>query len=65
MRIIAVEGRVARDPHTRRIVDADGQDIDPADIHWARLLADGDVAEAPATDTTAVKTARRRQETAS
>lgn len=47
MRIIAVPGRLVRDPVTRRVVDAEGITIDPVDPHWSRLLADGDVAEAP------------------
>lgn len=47
MRITAVPGRLVRDPATRRVVDAEGITIDPADPHWSRLLADGDVAEAP------------------
>lgn len=47
MRIIAVPDRLVRDPSTRRVVDAEGIIIDPADPHWSRLLADGDVAEAP------------------
>ncbi len=47
MRIIAVPDRLVRDPATRRVVDAAGITIDPVDPHWSRLLADGDVAEAP------------------
>ena len=46
MRIVSVLGRLVRDPVTRRPVDADGIDVDPTDPHWARLLADRDVAEA-------------------
>lgn len=47
MRIVSVPGRLVRDPVTRRPVDADGLDIDPTDVYWTRLLADGDVEEAP------------------
>ncbi|MDR7259875.1 hypothetical protein J2X47_004081 [Sphingomonas sp. BE270] len=47
MKIVSVPGRLVRDPATRRPVDSDGIDIDPTDLVWARLLADGDVAAAP------------------
>lgn len=47
MRIVSVPGRLVRDPVTRRPVDADGLTIDPTDVYWSRLLADGDVEEAP------------------
>lgn len=50
MRVYSVPGRLVRDPATRRVVDADGVDVNPLDPHWVRLLADGDVTdEAPAT----------------
>jgi len=49
MRVFSVPGRLVRDPATRRVVDADGIDVNPLDTHWVRLLADGDVTdEAPA-----------------
>lgn len=48
MRVVSVPDRLVRDPATLRVVDADGIDIDPTDPTWARFLADGDVAEAPA-----------------
>lgn len=47
MRIVSVPGRLVRDPVTRRVVDAAGITIDPTDVHWVRLIADGDVVEAP------------------
>lgn len=47
MRIVSVPGRLVRDPATRRPVDETGIDVDPNDLHWARLLADEDVASAP------------------
>ncbi len=47
MIITSVPGRLVRDPATRRPVDDQGLDIDPTDVHWARLLADRDVVEAP------------------
>jgi hypothetical protein len=47
MRIVSVPGRLVRDPATRRPVDETGIDVDPTDLHWARLIADGDVAPAP------------------
>ena len=47
MRIVSVPGRLVRDPVTRRPVDTDGLSIDPTDLYWARLLADGDVVKAP------------------
>jgi hypothetical protein len=45
MIIVSVPGRLVRDPATRRVVDNNGLTIDPNDVYWARLLADGDVAE--------------------
>ena len=59
MRIVSVPDRLVRDPVTRRVVDAAGIDVDPTDPHWARLLADGDVADgdAPAPATKARKAA--------
>lgn len=47
MQIIAVPGRLVRDPETRRVVGDDPLSINPADPHWVRLLADGDVTRAP------------------
>ena len=47
MRIVSVPGRLVRDPATRRVVDTDPITINPTDVYWARLLADGDVVEAP------------------
>ncbi|WP_168727462.1 MULTISPECIES: DUF2635 domain-containing protein [Sphingomonas] len=48
MQIVAVPGRLVRDPETRRVVGDDPISINPADPHWVRMLADGDVAPAPA-----------------
>ena len=47
MRIVSVPDRLVRDPVTRRPVDEIGIDVDPTDLYWARLIADGDVAVAP------------------
>lgn len=47
MRIVSVPGRLVRDPATRRPVTESGIDVHPHDLHWARLLADGDVQLAP------------------
>ena len=47
MIIESVPERLVRDPATRRVVDAPIT-IDPTDVYWARLIADGDVREAPA-----------------
>ncbi|WP_082467117.1 DUF2635 domain-containing protein [Sphingomonas sp. Leaf25] len=47
MRIVSVPDRLVRDPATRRVVDDAGITIDPTDLYWARLLADGDVVAAP------------------
>ncbi len=58
MRIVSVPGRLVRDPATRRVVDDAGIDIDPNDLYWSRLLADGDVVAAPVSS-------RRSKETAS
>lgn len=41
------EGALVRDPLTKRAIE-DGTDVDPYDPYWARALADGDVAAAPA-----------------
>lgn len=51
MQIVSVPGRLVRDPVTKLPVDKTGITIDPNDLHWARLLADGDVAEAPKAST--------------
>lgn len=48
MLIVAVPGRLVRDPDTRRVVDENPIEIDETNPAWARLLADGDVAAAPA-----------------
>lgn len=45
MLIVSVPGRLVRDPVTSRPVDTTPIEIDPTDPYWARLLADGDVAE--------------------
>jgi hypothetical protein len=47
MLIISVAGRWVRDPATGRPIDDTPTPIDPANPYWARLLADGDVKEAP------------------
>lgn len=47
MDVISVLGRLVRDPATRRVVDETPILIDQTDPTWSRLLADGDVAEAP------------------
>ncbi|MDR6850389.1 DUF2635 domain-containing protein [Sphingomonas sp. BE137] len=60
MKIVSVPGRLVRDPATQRSVDSDGIDIDPTDLNWARLLADGDVVEAPADTPPAPKGASPR-----
>lgn len=57
MRIVSVPDRLVRDPVTRRVVDAEGIDVDPTDPHWARLIADGDVAE-PVTEAKGRKAAQ-------
>jgi hypothetical protein len=46
VRIVAVPDRLVRDPATRRPVDAVGIDVDPLDLTWSRMIADGDVAVA-------------------
>lgn len=46
MIIVSVPDRLVRDPATRRVVDDAGITIDPTDVYWSRLLADGDVKEA-------------------
>lgn len=47
MRIVSVPDRLVRDPVTRRPVDEAGLDVEPTDLYWARLIADGDVETAP------------------
>ncbi|WP_174296535.1 DUF2635 domain-containing protein [Sphingomonas bacterium] len=47
MDIVAVPGRLVRDPATRRVVGEEPVTINPAEPYWARLIADRDVAEAP------------------
>ncbi len=46
VRIVAVPDRLVRDPATRRPVDEVGIDVDPLDLTWSRMIADGDVAVA-------------------
>lgn len=46
MLIVSVPGRLVHDPMTNRVVDDGGLEIDPTNVFWARLLADGDVKEA-------------------
>ena len=58
MRIVSVPDRLVRDPATRRVVDDAGITVDPTDLYWARLIADGDVEEAP-------EKSRRSKETVS
>jgi len=50
MRVVAVPGRLVRDPVTRRVIDDAGIDVDPDDVTWARLIADGDVRDPDAAD---------------
>lgn len=38
-----------RHPFTKELMPAEGWDIDPNDLHWARLLNDGDVVPVKAT----------------
>ncbi len=57
MNIVSVPGRLVRDPVTRRVIDDTPIAIDPTDPTWSRLLADGDVVEAPAVETSAEKAA--------
>ncbi len=47
MFIMPVPGRLVRDPETRRAVGEEGLTIDPTNLYWARVVADGDVVEAP------------------
>lgn len=47
MRVYSVPGRLVRDPATRRVVDADGVDVNPLDPHWVRLINDEDVSLTP------------------
>jgi len=46
MRVVSVPGRLVIDPETRRVVDETGIEVDPNNLVWARLIADGDVAVA-------------------
>lgn len=57
MLIVPAPDRLVRDPETRRQVGAEGLDIDPTNLYWARLLRDGDVVEAPPATTKAPKAA--------
>lgn len=61
MQIVSVPGRLVRDPATRRVVDDTGVDIDPIHPHWSRLLADGDVVEAPQSKAKAPKAADEKE----
>ncbi|HEX7853872.1 MAG TPA: DUF2635 domain-containing protein [Sphingobium sp.] len=47
MMIYSVPGRLVRDPATRRLVTADGLEVDHTDPVWHRLLQDGDVSDEP------------------
>lgn len=47
VRIVAVPDRLVRDPATQRPVDEVGIDVDPLDLTWSRIIADGDVAIVP------------------
>ncbi len=44
MRVISVPGRLVRHPVTKRVIDEAGVLIDPNDLTWVNLIADGDVA---------------------
>ena len=54
MRIVTAPDRRVRDPETRRVIGPEGLTIDPTNLHWSRLLACGDVVEAPAVPALAV-----------
>lgn len=45
MRIMPVPDRLVRDPETRREVGEEGLTVDPTNLYWARMIADGDVVE--------------------
>lgn len=47
MRIFAAPDRLVRDPETHLPLPTDGKEVSPHDVHWARLLRDGDVVDAP------------------
>lgn len=48
MQILSAPGALVRDPVTKRVVSTtEPLEVDPADVHWARLLADGDLIAAP------------------
>ena len=47
MRILPVPDRLVLDPETLRAVGAEGLTVDPTNLYWARMLADGDVIEGP------------------
>ena len=49
MLVLPVEGRLIRDPFTKRPVPPEGLEVDVSEPFWARSLADQDVALAPAT----------------
>lgn len=38
--VYPVDGLQTRDPVTKRLLPADGIDVDPNDLYWARRLAD-------------------------
>ncbi|HZU64974.1 MAG TPA: hypothetical protein VFF98_14910 [Novosphingobium sp.] len=46
MRVVSVPGRLVRHPVTRRVIDERGVLVDPHDVTFARLVADGDLAVA-------------------
>jgi hypothetical protein len=47
MRIFEAPGRLVRDPATMRRLPAEGLEVADGDVHWARMIADGDVGTAP------------------
>lgn len=47
MRIFAAPDRLVRDPETRLPLPVDGKEVADHDVHWTRLLRDGDVINVP------------------
>ena len=43
MRVVSVPGRTVRHPVTHRIIGEDGVLVDPHDVTFIRLIADGDL----------------------
>lgn len=43
MRIMPVPDRLVLDPETRRAVGPEGLTVEPTNLYWARMIADGDV----------------------